>query len=316
MIQGSRASSGEAGGSAGDRVVLRCGRLTAELWPAVGGSLGAFHATLPDGSRLDLVRPAELAAVAASGPLAMGSFPLVPFSGRIREGRFAHGGTEVRLPRNFAPSRHAIHGQGWQQPWQLLEATPTRAMLEYRHDGGVWPFPYRARQIIALEESGLVMRMELTSTGDRPMPAGIGHHPYFPRTPAARVVAAVEKMWMADAEVMPTALVVPPPDRRLDAGVVLDRVALDNVFTGWTGRAEIAWPERGAGLTVAAQPPLRFLVVYSPPGQDFFCVEPISHVPDAVNLAPAGVPDTGLVDLAPGETLAGEMELRPALPEG
>ena len=298
----------------GEAVLLRSGVLTAELWPAVGGSLGALHAALPDGSRLDLVRPADPAAIAAQGPLAMASFPLVPFSGRIREGRFVHGGREVRLPLNFPPGRHAIHGQGWQAPWTLREAGAARAVLEFRHDGAGWPFPYRARQVVTLEPGRLVMRIELTNEGDRPMPGGVGHHPYFPRTPAARLVAPIEQVWMADAEVMPTELVAPPPDRRLGDGVAVDRVALDNVFTGWSGRAEIAWPERRAGLTIAAAPPLSFLIVYCPPGQDFFCVEPVSHVPDAVNLAPAGLAGTGLVDLAPGETLAGEMELRPKLP--
>src|SRR5690348_15305819 len=118
-----------------DIVVLRSGGLTAELWPAIGGSLGAFHAALPGGERLDLVRPAGPAEAASLGPLAMGSFPLVPFSGRIREGRFTHGGRQVQLPLNFPPSRHAIHGQGWQVPWSVVEATPARAVLEYRHHG-------------------------------------------------------------------------------------------------------------------------------------------------------------------------------------
>jgi aldose 1-epimerase len=297
-----------------DIVVLRSGALTAELWPATGGSLGAFYAALPGGERLDLVRPAGPADVAALGPLAMGSFPLVPFSGRIREGRFTHGGRQVQLPLNFLPSRHAIHGQGWQVPWSVVEAAPARAVLEYRHDGDIWPFPYRARQVVSLEEGRLLMRIELTNLADRPAPAGIGHHPYFPRTPATRLVAPIERVWMADAEVMPTELVAPPPDRRLGEGIAVDRVALDNVFTGWSGRAEIHWPERRAKLTVAARPPLSSLIVYTPPGQPFFCVEPVSHVPDAVNLAPAGVADTGLVDLAPGATLAGEMELLPDLP--
>ena len=40
-------------------------------------------------------------------------------------------------------------------------------------------------------------------------------------------------------------------------------------------------------------------------------VEPVSHVVDAVNLAAAGVPDTGARELAPGETLAGTVTFVP-----
>ena len=292
------------------RIALAAGDLRAELWPTVGGSLGAFFAET-GGGRLDFVRPASDDSAAREGPLAMGSFPLVPYSGRIRDGRFTFAGRDIALPLNFPPARHSIHGHGWQAPWSVAEATADRAVLDYRHVADAWPFAYRSRQIVTLSADQLTMRIELTNEGTQAMPAGIGHHPYFPRTPAARVTAAIERVWLADDEVMPTALVDPPPDRRLGAGVAVDGVALDSVFTGWSGRALIEWPERRASLAMAAAAPLRFLVVYTPPGQDFFCVEPVSHCPDAVNSAPRGVPDVGLVVLAPGETLAGEMVLEP-----
>jgi aldose 1-epimerase len=53
------------------------------------------------------------------------------------------------------------------------------------------------------------------------------------------------------------------------------------------------------------------LVLYTPPAADFFCVEPVSHVTDAVNLAASGRTDTGLRVLAPGETLRAAMTLVP-----
>src|SRR5262249_22163634 len=140
------------------------------------------------------------------------------------------------------------------------EATAGRAVLHFRRAADAWPFAYRSRQIVTLSADRLSLRIELTNEGPQAMPAGIGHHPYFPRTPAARVTAAIERVWLADDEVMPTKLIEPPSDRRLGAGVVVDRVALDNVFTGWSGRALIEWPERRASLTVAAAAPLGFLV--------------------------------------------------------
>jgi aldose 1-epimerase len=73
--------------------------------------------------------------------------------------------------------------------------------------------------------------------------------------------------------------------------------------SGWSRRALVEWPERGARLIMRAQAPLDFLVIYTPPGRDFFCVEPVSHVTDAVNLAAAGRADTGLLTLGPGESV-------------
>jgi aldose 1-epimerase len=63
---------------------------------------------------------------------------------------------------------------------------------------------------------------------------------------------------------------------------------------------------------MTAQSPLDYLVIFTPPGRRFFCAEPVSHVTDAVNLAAAGHPDTGLRILQPGETLTSAITLTPA----
>jgi aldose 1-epimerase len=52
-----------------------------------------------------------------------------------------------------------------------------------------------------------------------------------------------------------------------------------------------------------AELPLDCLVIYTPAGRPFFCVEPVSHVTDAFNLAEAGRADSGTSVLEPGETL-------------
>ena len=81
---------------------------------------------------------------------------------------------------------------------------------------------------------------------------------------------------------------------------------LDNAFTGWRRQAIISWPERGARLSLDADAPLGFLVVYSPAGEDHFCVEPVSHCTDAFNLAAQGRADTGMLTLQPGRQRDGD----------
>jgi aldose 1-epimerase len=80
---------------------------------------------------------------------------------------------------------------------------------------------------------------------------------------------------------------------------------------GWSRRAVIAWPERGASLAMTAGPPLDCLVVFTPPGRPFFCAEPVSHVTDAFNLAEAGREDTGRQVLEPGATIETAITLGP-----
>jgi aldose 1-epimerase len=83
---------------------------------------------------------------------------------------------------------------------------------------------------------------------------------------------------------------------------------LDNCFTGWDGIADIqAGP---ASLRIEASAVFRQLQVFTPSWADFFCVEPVSHVPNALNRP--GLPaDQAMHVLAPGETLAGTVRLIP-----
>ena len=290
------------------RVRLTDGRAEAEVAPAEGGCLTAFR-WRGDGGTIDWLRPAPAAGTFA--PNASACFPLVPYSNRIRDGRFRFAGREHRLAPNFGASPHSIHGHGWQRPWEVSAHNEGSLTLAYRHDGRDWPQPYRAEQRFALADGALAITLAVTNEGDGPMPAGLGLHPYFPRTPGCRLTAPVARMWATDAEVMPTELVAPAAGADPNAGLRPAAVALDNCFIGFAGRAVVDWPERAASLALEADPALAFLVVYTPPGADFFCAEPVSHSTDAVNLAAAGRGDTGFRTLAPGESFAATVRFLP-----
>ena len=146
------------------------------------------------------------------------------------------------------------------------------------------------------------------------MPAGLGWHPYFPRAARTRLTAEVRAVWLTDGETMPTTLAPPEAHAGPSRGIAVDTTRLDNCFVGWSRRAVIEWPEGGARLSMTAEPPLDYLVIFTPRGRRFFCAEPVSHVTDALNLAAAGHPDTGLRVLAPHETLATTITLTPSLP--
>jgi aldose 1-epimerase len=295
-----------------ESITLRDGPLGVVLAPLVGGAIARFWFERNDAA-VELLRPTPDLAVARDDPWAMGCFPLVPWSNRIRDGRFMFGERTVSLLPNRPRDRHTIHGHGFQAAWSVTDKGPSHAVLVHAHAPDAWPWAYRAVQRVQLTPASLELELTLTNEGNTAMPAGLGWHPYFPRTAGTTLTARVAGLWLTDGETLPTACITPAPDQDPGRGLAVDRVALDNAFVGWDGRAVITWPERGTRLHLTAHGPIGGLVVYSPAGQSFFCAEPVSHITDAFNFAAAGRTDTGMLTLGPGESVRASFTLAPEL---
>jgi aldose 1-epimerase len=308
--------------SAAGLVLLAAGELRVVLTPEVGGSIASFSRGWREGGRdreLHWLRPASPEGLAARNPLAMASFPLVPFCNRIRNGRAEFEGRAIRFPPNHPAddSPHPLHGIGWLRPWQVESAGPTDAVLSLQVEASAaWPWRFSARQRFVLDAQQLAVTMEMTNEDDAAMPAGIGHHPYFPHEPGTRLASAAAAMWRTDTEVMPVALEAGGPVDALRAGVELSRLDLDNNFTGWERSFRVDWQADAHGpkrsVTLQAQAPLDYFVLYCPRGYDYFCAEPVSQCTDWLNLLPQyGREPLGGARLAPGESLQARFTLRP-----
>lgn len=276
------------------------------LLPALGGRIAACRWQHPNGQWIDLIAP-------LTRPFSFeeegGCFPLTPFSNRLRNGRFSFGQQAIEMPLN-TPGPHVEHGHGWQRPWSGLRTCAQKAVLQYLHEPDAWPFSYSVRQEFELTAAALRITLTAHNRSPGPMPYGFGLHPYFPATTATTLQASLATAWEVDAEVMPVRSVPAAAVWGERAELRVDAVELDNGFAGWNGSAEIKWPERRAGLRMQADAPLRHLVVYTPRGAGHFCAEPVSHCTDAFNLA-ATRPNTGMLVLAPGETLSASVTLTP-----
>ncbi|MBI1777311.1 MAG: aldose 1-epimerase [Proteobacteria bacterium] len=290
---------------------LSAGKLRVDLAPERGASIVRFVMDT-DAGPVMLMRPGNAAALKEREPRQLASFPLIPYSGRIAGGRVRFGRETVTLPGNWSGGPHPIHGDAWLKPWKVVSAKAGSAALVYEHDGKGWPVRYRARQTFVLDDAGLAIEIGLENIDTRPMPAGIGVHPYFPKTPATRLEARLGHVWLSDAELIPTERVAVPAAWDFAGQRALGPLVLDNCFGDWDGKAVITWPERKTKLAITAEPPLSHLVIYTPKDQDFFCVEPVSHAAGGFALAAAGTPDTGTMILGPGERLIGRMRFEPS----
>lgn len=275
-----------------DAFELRAGALRLALRPALGGSVaGLWHGDAP------ILRSSEPRALESSRQAAM--FPLVPYSNRLGYRRFRWHGRDHTTEANFHGSPHSLHGIGWQRPWRLVQSSALEVALELVHRGDAgWPFAFTARQFFSLAPNAFAARLQVTNDETDAQPVGLGWHPYFVRRARSRLHVELAARWERDPTLLPTRRVAQPG---IDAD--LAHLDFDHNFDGWRGAARLRDERFSLRLTSS----LERLVVFTPPGRDYFCVEPVSHVANAIHMADPIA--QGLVALAPGATLEAWMTL-------
>ncbi|PAU74024.1 aldose 1-epimerase [Halomonas salipaludis] len=276
-------------------ITLDNGTLRLTVNPDVGGAVVRFDRLTEHGPE-PVMRPGS---EDESDPNRLAMYPLVPWSNRIGGGGFAWRGQFNSLEPNLPGEALPIHGDGWQRAWQVVEQDDVQLRLGLRSSHQP-PFDYRAELSYCLEANALEVRLAITHLGDTPALYGLGLHPWFPRSAEVRLEASAEGVWEVDSAQLPTEW------RRLDAAdpwnfvlpAPLPSDRIDNLFSGWGGRAVLRWPERGMALGVYANTS-RYLL-FSPGSEaDFFCFEPVSHDVDAYHFDDPQ--RHGLVELGKGE---------------
>jgi aldose 1-epimerase len=133
-----------------------------------------------------------------------------------------------------------------------------------------------------IELAGDTLRVTLSARNlaGRPMPFGMGHHPYYPRTAETRVYAQVQGMWHADGEVLPTHLGPHPAVDAMREGMSAGAFDLDNNFAGWSRDRDDCMARRGPSTDVDRQAPFDHLVVFAPANEALLCVEPVTNTTD------------------------------------
>jgi aldose 1-epimerase len=272
--------------SAAVRFELRAGALRLAVRPDLGGAVaGLWHGETP------ILRSTEPGKLASARAAAM--FPLVPYSNRLGYRRFRWRGRDHTTRANVADSPHSLHGVGWQRPWRIVSSSALELVLELRHPGDAdWPFAFTARQYLGLDAASFSARLHVANDAEIEQPVGLGWHPYFVRRPRSRMHVEVSHRWDSDATLLPTRKVA---QHGIDSD--LSHLAFDHCFEGWRGPARI----RDERFSLQLASSLTRLVVYTPPEREYFCIEPVSHVTNAIHMADPAA--HGVVALAPGEAI-------------
>lgn len=242
----------------GPLIEIRDGSLVVAIAPQAGGRIAQIRRQGVD----HLVGHGESTAAV----IAWGSFPMVPWAGRIREGHFGFQGRSYQLLRNLGS--HAIHGFGFAMPWSVTrqEAAVVELALSLPQDES-WPFGGSAQQRLAVTADRLEMTLSVRA-GRLPMPAVIGWHPWF-RKPD-RMSFSPAHMFPRDEQGIATLpLQDPLPGPWDDCFINHDPVLLEL-----------------SGQQLRLSSDCQHWVVYDATAAAT-CIEPQSGPPDAFNLTPA-----------------------------
>lgn len=290
----------------GPIATLRQGGSVLEVAPGFGGRIVSLR---HEGR--DILRPTPAAAIAEPRVYEFAGFPLMPYSGPLFGPGFAFAGVEHRLDRTVREEPAATHGDAWIAPFRVCEETPSRLALtiEAEPAEGTFPFRWRGDLGFTLSDGGLTISLAVTSRDHRPMPAGIGFHPYFPKEPGATLRFDAVGVWPADA---PEAVGrgCGPLEAGLDfrQGQDVAAMVVDRLYEGWDGRAELVASD-GHRTVVEADGALDKLQLYSAWDYPYVCIEPVSNANDGFNRMTAGVASHGVRVLEPGRSVEGVIRI-------
>ncbi|MFI6404876.1 aldose 1-epimerase [Streptomyces sp. NPDC050548] len=239
-----------------EEITLTAGDAEVTVQPGNGGRIGGLRV-----GGTELLRQGER----------FGCFPMVPWCGRIRDGRFVDGGTVHQMPLNSPP--HAIHGTVRDGAWRTARRTADETVITYDLVEP-WPFPGRVTQAVALTADTLTLTMAIEAHGDS-FPAQIGWHPWFNRSLGGEdVLVDFSPAWQEERG-----------DDHLPTGNRIDvkPSPWDDCFGMPDGvDVTLTWPGQ---LALKVTSPEQWVVVYDEQ-EAAVCVEPQTGPPNGLNTLP------------------------------
>lgn len=289
---------------------LRSGRSRVRVAPALGGRITSATLAHGDAPPVAILQPYPETALDLLPWAKGGIYPLVPYSGRIRDAKLMHEGRLVQLAPHPGGEPHTLHGISHQRDWDVLHASDNTAEIHYRHAPDAhWPWPFESGLRVTVEANALRIDVSLANTGNGTMPGGIGLHPFVSSLPGDELLYEANPPWPYDKDFLAGE---PPLGRPSKQTVTASEFAAGEVtrFHGGLVGDLLLRRRGGPGLRFMVGDSFRHVVIHRPAGSSYVCIEPVSHVADGFNLSARGVAGAGTCILGPGEKMKGQLEIR------
>ena len=302
-------------------ITLAAGDLRLKASP-FGASLRGLWRETPDGTRQEIIT----GYTGAKGKVGGQGDVLIPFPGRVREGRYTFEGREYQMNRNDKDGPNAIHGFLRLTTWEIVSHSEDAVAFIVNLDPDAnpgYPFALRASVTYTVTENAMACHFGIQNIGSRKAPVAAGFHPYF-TVGSAQIDLDTLQVPMAatlDFEnLLPTGKIVPVDGTEFDfrtprsIGTTQFNTCYSNPLRDADGMLRLRLAAQGEnangnerhGVTVWMDSAFNYIVLYSgdplPPShrRRALAIEPMTCGSDAFNHA-----EWGLVALEPDEIFMG-----------
>jgi aldose 1-epimerase len=284
-----------------------------------------YSFTVPmDGEELEVLWAAPGFETGNERPSGSGIPILFPFPGRIKGTQLSWDGQTYELDEGDGLG-NAIHGFVHNRPWRIIESSAGRVVGQFQASVddpmilNSWPADFRITATYELAGTALRTSYEVENPDRRPLPCGLGTHPYF-RVPLGginkddcEIQVPVSTRWLLDDMIASGQSEPLEESARFRQCLRFADMFFDNIFGGLSlvdgvCTARVCDPS-GKTLTMRFNDVFQQCVLYNPPHREAVCIEPYSCVPDPFRLTADGF-EVGLRVLEPGESFQAEVEMR------
>lgn len=245
---------------------------------------------------------------------------LYPTPNLVRDSRFMYKGITYNQIKRGKPVSE--HGLVFNETWNFSlpefkdACVSLVTWIDFNTNNEMFKafqFRHRLSLVFSLMEDGIKILYNIENMDNREIPFGIGLHPYFMKLSGEEnTYIQIPAKFVMDytSDLLPTGGLTDVRGTGFDIRnpVRIGSCNLDHVFTGIEegSFAEIEYRTIGLKVILEATRDFSHVVVYSPKGEDFFCIENQTCATDAHNLYDKGfVVESGLEFAPAGSTCSG-----------
>ncbi len=277
------------------QLILKNEKLSLGILPNCGGSLSFLKY-----KGKDILRPCDPNENEANNS---SLFPMIPYTSFISDGHFPYFGITRTVPTNSSISKYPMHGDVWRSKLKVIKQSESSVELQLVHkklEG--FPYDYTTYVIYTLKENDLLITLKLQNDTPLPMPYGLGIHPFFKLDKSTMIQYNAQNIWFRGGDPILGHPYAIPPALDFSNARTIPHETIDISVDNWDSKATVFY--ENCTVKIQADETFTHLILHAPRGKDFFCLEPVSHTPDAFNLAAQGVVGTGIQSLGPKEKVS------------